>query len=230
MNNGFQFLYIILFAMIAAFLILRLRSVLGRHKDSGEQKRENRPESFPVERSNDNVDSNVVSLPRAKSEKDSPEEKVPTGTVLEAGIYKIQTAANDFDPKEFLNGAQAAFEMIIQAFAKGDTQRLEALLNNEVYNNFLQAIRSREAEKQTLENTLIRIVSCEIIEADMIDSFANITVKIVSEQINVTRDQNGDVVNGDPESVSDVTDIWTFARDTGLQNPNWMLIATRSLD
>ena len=64
----------------------------------------------------------------------------------------------------------------------------------------------------------------------MIDSFANITVKIVSEQINVTRGQNGDVVNGDPESVSDVTDIWTFARDTGLQNPNWMLIATRSLD
>jgi predicted lipid-binding transport protein (Tim44 family) len=230
MNNGFQFLDIILFAMIAAFLILRLRSVLGRHKDSGEQKRENRPESFSVERSNDNVDSNVFSLPRAKSGKDSPEEKISTGTALESGIYKIKNVANDFDPTEFLNGAQAAFEMIIQAFAKGDSEKLETLLNSEVYDNFLKAIRSREAEKQTLENTLIRIVSCEIIEASMIDSVANITVKIVSEQINVTRSQHGDVVNGDPESVSAVTDIWTFARDTDLQNPNWMLIATRSLD
>ena len=230
MNNGFQFLDIILFAMIAAFLILRLRSVLGRHKDTGEQQKENNPEPFSVERTSDNTESNVVSLPRAKSEKNDSEEEFPTETVLETEIYKIQSAANGFDPKEFLNGAQAAFEMIIQAFAKGDTERLETLLNNEVYGNFLQAIRSRETEKQTLENTLIRIASCEIIEASMIDSFANITVKIVSEQINVTRGPNGDVVNGDPESVSDVTDIWTFARDTGLQNPNWMLIATRSLD
>ena len=120
--------------------------------------------------------------------------------------------------------------MIIEAFAKGNTEKLETLLNDEVYNNFLQAIRSRETEKQTLENTLIRIVSCEILEANMINSFAHITVKIVSEQINVTRSLDGDLINGDPENVATVTDIWTFARDTGLQDPNWKLIATRSLD
>ena len=230
MNNGFQFLDIILFAMIAAFLILRLRSVLGRHKDSSEQQNENKSETFSVKRSNDNADSNVVSLPKTKSNKDGAEKETSAKTVLETGIYKIQTASNDFDPIEFLNGAQAAFEMIVQAFAKGDTDRLKTLLNDEVYNNFLQAIRSREAEKQTLENTLIRIVNCEILEADMVNSFANITIKIASEQINVTRSRDGDVVNGDPEKVSAVTDIWTFARDTSLQNPNWMLIATRSLD
>ena len=230
MNNGFQFLDIILFAMIAAFLILRLRSVLGRHKDSGEQQKENNPESYSLERSNDNVDNNIVSLPSAKSEKDSLEEKTGPETALESGLQNIQAATVDFDPKEFLNGAQAAFEMIIQDFAKGNTERLETLLNHEVFNNFLQAIRSREAEKQILENTLIRIVDSEIIEANMIDSFANITVKIVSEQVNVTRNEKGDVVSGNPENVAAVTDIWTFARDTSLQDPNWMLIATRSLD
>ena len=103
-------------------------------------------------------------------------------------------------------------------------------LNQEVYNNFLQAIKTRESKNETLENTLVRIVSCETIEASMLDNFANITVKIVSEQINVTKDKKGDVINGDPDHISVVTDIWTFSRDAISENPNWKLIATRSLD
>jgi predicted lipid-binding transport protein (Tim44 family) len=99
-----------------------------------------------------------------------------------------------------------------------------------VYNNFLVAIRSREAENQSLENTLIRIASCEIIEASLENTFANITIKLVSEQINITVDQDGSVVAGDRDKISTITDIWTFARDMGLEGPNWMLIATRSLD
>ena len=120
--------------------------------------------------------------------------------------------------------------MIVQAFAEGNTELLETLLNNDVYNNFLQAIRSREAEKQTLENNLVRIVSTEIIEAEKASSFANVTVKIISEQVNVTRNENGDIVSGDADHVQKVTDIWTFSRDVGSKDPNWMLIATRSLD
>ena len=230
MSNGFQFLDIILFAMIAAFLILRLRSVLGRHKDSGEPQNNNEGEPFPDKTPKNNTNENIITLSSAKSDAEGLEEAAPHQTELEAGVYKIQSAANDFDPTEFLTGAQSAFEMIIQGFAEGNKALLETLLSDEVYNNFLAAIRSREAESQSLENTLIRIVSCEIIEANLEDAVANITIKLVSEQINITRDQDGSVVNGDVDKISTITDIWTFARDLGLQDPNWLLIATRSLD
>jgi predicted lipid-binding transport protein (Tim44 family) len=230
MSNGFQFLDIILFAMIAAFLILRLRSVLGRHKDSGEPKKNNERESFSENSPKNNANENVISLSSAKSGIERGEETAPLQTELDAGISKIQSVANDFDSAEFLTGAQAAFEMIIQGFADGNTDILKTLLNDEVYNNFLVAIRSREAENQSLENTLIRIASCEIIEASLEDTFANITIKLVSEQINIIVDQDGNVVNGDRDKIATITDIWTFARDTSLQDLNWMLIATRSLD
>ena len=142
----------------------------------------------------------------------------------------IKAASTDFDSKEFLVGARTAFEMIIQTFAEGDTDLLNALLSNEVYNNFLQAIRAREAENQTLENSLVRIVNTEMLEAYMEGSQANVTVKIISEQVNVTRDAEGEVVDGDADHISEVTDIWTFARDTKSRDPNWQLVATRSLD
>ncbi|MBT3991268.1 MAG: Tim44 domain-containing protein [Rhodospirillaceae bacterium] len=232
MGEGFQFIDIILFAMIAAFLILRLRSVLGRHKDSGEPPQRNQPDQFSADPQSENGD-NVISLPnQGVAENDDAEEEIEQEpeTPLDIGINQIRNAAPDFDRTEFLVGARTAFEMIIQAFAEGDTVLLESLLNNEVYNNFLQAIRSREAENQTLENTLVRIVNGEMIEAYMADSVANVTVKIISEQVNVTRDAEGEVVDGDADHISEVTDIWTFARDTKSNDPNWQLVATRSLD
>ena len=230
MSNGFQFLDIILFAMIAAFLILRLRSVLGRHKDTGEPEQNSDGEVFSSNHSIRRSGENVISLPKNENDEEESEKPVSETTLLEKGINEIKSATNDFDPSEFLKGAQSAFEMIVQAFAEGNTELLETLLNNDVYNNFLQAIRSREAEKQTLENNLVRIVSTEIIEAEKASSFANVTVKIISEQVNVTRNENGDIVSGDTDHVQKVTDIWTFSRDVGSQDPNWMLIATRSLD
>lgn len=127
-------------------------------------------------------------------------------------------------------GARTAFEMIVQAFAEGDTELLQNLLNDEVYNNFLQAIRAREAEGQTLENTLVRIRGAEAIEAYIEGRTAFITVKITSEQVNVTRDAEGEVVEGDPNHIAEVTDIWTFGRDIRARDPNWELVATRSLD
>ena len=223
--------------MIAAFLILRLRSVLGRHKDSGEPNQNNNRETFSADPSNKNNadpsnknnNENVISIPKPEGAVDQ-ESNQKDETILETGINKIQSATGDFDPPEFLKGAQAAFEIIVQAFAEGNTELLETLLNNDVYNNFLQAIRSREAEQQTLENNLIRIISAEIIEADKENNNANVTVKIVSEQVNVTRDHNGEIVDGDPDHVAMITDIWTFSRDIESKDPNWLLIATRSLD
>jgi predicted lipid-binding transport protein (Tim44 family) len=243
MGEGFQFIDIILFAMIAAFLILRLRSVLGRHKDSGDPQQGNRPDPFapdnPGDPSNENGD-NVISLPDhgpkygpnqgpEDIDDEEKEDQIPE-TPLDAGINQIMKAAPDFEKTEFLVGARTAFEIIIQAFAEGDTDLLETMLNNEVYNNFLLAIRNREAENRTLENTLVRIVDGQMIEAYMADSVANVTVKIISEQVNVTRDAEGKVVEGAADHISEVTDIWTFARDTISNNPNWLLVATRSLD
>ena len=232
MGEGFQFIDIILFAMIAAFLILRLRSVLGRHKDSGDPLQRNQHDPFASDKNNENSD-NVISLPDHGSietvEEKSEAEKKPE-TPLDIGLAQIKDASTDFDSTEFLVGARAAFEMIIQTFAEGDTDLLNSLLSNEVYNNFLQAIRAREAENQTLENSLVRIVNTEMLEAYMEGSQANVTVKIISEQVNVTRDAEGEVVDGDADHISEVTDIWTFARDTKSRDPNWQLVATRSLD
>tara|TARA_B100000315_G_scaffold35811_1_gene30482 strand:- start:1049 stop:1747 length:699 start_codon:yes stop_codon:yes gene_type:complete len=232
MGEGFQFIDIILFAMIAAFLILRLRSVLGRHKDSGDPQQRNQHDPFAPDQGNENGD-NVIALPDhgpTDSVEDEPEMEQKPETPLDAGLAQIKNASADFDRTEFLVGARTAFEMIIQAFAEGDTDLLNSLLSDEVYNNFLQAIRAREAENQTLENTLVRIVNAEMLEAYMEDSSANVTVKIISEQVNVTRDVEGEVVDGDADNISEVTDIWTFARDSKSRDPNWLLVATRSLD
>ena len=232
MGEGFQFIDIILFAMIAAFLILRLRSVLGRHKDSGDPQQRNQHDPFQPDPAQEKGD-NVIALPDhgpAVDDEEEPEEEPKPETPLDIGLAQIKAASPDFDRTEFLVGARTAFEMIIQAFAEGDTDLLNSLLSDEVYNNFLSAIRSREAENQTLENTLVRIVNAEMLEAYLEDSSANVTVKIISEQVNVTRDVEGEVVDGDADHISEVTDIWTFARDTKSRDPNWLLVATRSLD
>ncbi len=230
MGEGFQFIDIVLFAMIAAFLILRLRSVLGRHRDRG------RPEEGVEDHTLQRRDDNIIPLPDQTEapapvagetlEPNPPQDETP----LDAGFTQIQIASPDFDRTEFLVGARTAFEMIIQAFAEGDRELLESLLSDEVYGNFVAAITSREGANETLENTLIRIVSGDPIEAYLDGSVANVTVKIVSEQINVTRDAEGEVVDGDPDHVSEITDIWTFARDSQSRDPNWALVATRSLD
>lgn len=230
MGEGFQFIDIVLFAMIAAFLILRLRSVLGRHRDHG------RPEDGIGGSGSPKQNDHVIPLPEQAetsplaSEVKDESEATPEETPLGAGFTQIQIAAPDFDRAEFLVGGRTAFEMIIQAFAEGDRSLLESLLSDEVYGNFLSAITDRENVGETLENTLIRIVSAEPIEAYMDGPTAHVTLKIVSEQINVTRDAKGEVVDGDPNHVSAITDIWTFARNTQNADPNWALVATRSLD
>ncbi len=236
----FQFIDIILFGMIAAFLVLRLRSVLGKHKDHGRT----RDDPFHLDRSDQSGQSgqpgqrgqteqdNVVQLPDQDSDQaiDAAAATADPTKPLEVGFSQIKAADSSFDGEEFMVGAHTAFEMIIQAFAEGDQEFLRGLLSAEVFENFARAIRSREDNKETLENTLIRIVKAEPIEAYMSGGEASITVKFVTEQVNVTRDADGEVVSGDANHISEVTDIWTFAHDVSQRDPNWRLSATRSLD
>ncbi len=227
MNDGFQFLDIILFAMIAAFLVLRLRSVLGRR--TGHQDRP-RDLSSKRQREGEN-DGNVIELTDRTDSADDGEDlasETRSDDPLIAGIAQIRLADPKFDAAEFQGGARAAFEMIVHAFATADSGTLRSLLSEEVAENFQNAIKERLEAGETLETTVISIKSAEVIEAEMRGRHAAVTMKFVSEQVNVTRDTEGRVIEGDPNQVTDITDIWTFARNTRARDPNWKLIETRS--
>jgi predicted lipid-binding transport protein (Tim44 family) len=227
MGDNFQFFDIILFGMIAAFLVLRLRSVLGRRKDDEPEGKND--ERFTTEaHENDNENDNIVSLPSSEERKVEQDQKVldPEDKLLIEVVNHIP----NFDKIEFLVGARTAFEMIVEGFAAGDRELLGNLLNKEVYGNFEQSIADREKDSLILENTLIRIIDCQIIEGSVDGSDVFIMVKIISEQINVTRNNEGDTVDGDPEHITTITDIWTFSRNTNDKDPNWELVATRSVE
>lgn len=231
MGNGFQFLDIILFAAIAAFFVLRLRGVLG--KRTGHQK-PSRFDPFAKRKPEEKEEEKVIPLPdRSKAGKaaqaDAPEEApAAEASPLEAGLTQIKLADRSFDEERFLAGARAAFEMIVAAFAAGDAKALRPLLANDVYADFSGAIEERKASGQTLETTLVGIAEASIIEAELQARTAFVTVKFVSEQVNIVRDSRGEVVEGDTNVVTKITDIWTFARNTRSRDPNWTLVATRS--
>ncbi|MEE8500621.1 MAG: Tim44/TimA family putative adaptor protein [Kiloniellales bacterium] len=240
MSNGFQFLDIILFAAIAAFFVLRLRGVLG--KRTGHQKRNLDP--FAKRDKAEGDEDKVIPLPdrtrAAKSEEaeeeapEAPEAAARTAeaegpeTPLAAGLTQIKLADKAFDETEFLSGARTAFEWVISAFAQGDAKTLRPLLSNDVYGDFAGAIEERERAGQTLETSLIGITETAIIEAELQGRTAFVTIKFVSEQVNVVRDSGGEAVEGDPNHVTKITDIWTFARNTRSRDPDWTLVATRS--
>ncbi|HWA41982.1 MAG TPA: Tim44/TimA family putative adaptor protein [Hypericibacter adhaerens] len=244
MGGGFQFLDILFFGAIAVFLVFRLRSVLGK-RIGHEQKDARRYADYrlnPDKAANDSKrdDDKVVALPdrstperTANGDRNAPAgepetiEATPAGP-LDAGLAQIRAADPDFSKESFLGGAKAAFEMIVQAYAAGDVGALRPLLSNEVFDRFKGAIDQRKKAGETLATTLVGIKSAEILEAGLQDRIATVTVKFVSEQVNVTTNAAGKVVDGDGSQVTTVTDIWSFARNTRARDPNWSLVATRS--
>jgi predicted lipid-binding transport protein (Tim44 family) len=233
MGDGFQFLDIVLFAMVAGFLVLRLRSVLG--KKTGHQ--ETRQDPISRRQQEPENESNVVETPNRENDapERAPEPSESDSTAapdsdepLSAGINQIRIVDNNFEPAEFSNGARGAFEMIVQAFAQGDTDTLDNLLAEDVLENFNEAIETRLDANESLETTIIGIKTADVIEAGMDGHNAMVTVKFVSEQVNITHDSENRVVDGDPNEVTEITDIWTFSRDTKTNDPNWKLLETRS--
>ncbi len=224
--GDFQYFDIILFAMIAAFLVLRLRSVLGR-RTGNERRRElfvrrsapiaDKPAPEKVATPGD-PDKDMASLAPAVK---------PADTVAD-GLTRIRRADPNFDPSQFLEGARTAFEMIVSAYAKGDKAGLRPLLSDEVYQPFAATIDERAAAKETFETSDLRLDDAEIVDADLAERTARVTVKLASRQINVTRAMDGSIVDGDPDHPVEKTDYWTFARDTRSADPNWVLVATSS--
>ncbi|HWG79012.1 MAG TPA: Tim44/TimA family putative adaptor protein [Stellaceae bacterium] len=218
--GDYQYLDIVLFAVIAGFLILRLRSVLGR-RTGNERRRDPFVPSKP-----DSVPENVVSLPRGRpSASSSPAD---ASAPVSAPAARIKTADPRFDEAAFLAGARGAFEIIVNAFAKGDTAALQPLLSDAVYASFAEAIRNRLAQHETLETNLLAIKAVELADGEIENDTALATVKFVSDQTNVTRAADGSVVDGSPERVVEKTDIWTFSRALRSRDPNWTLVATHS--
>jgi predicted lipid-binding transport protein (Tim44 family) len=226
MGDGFAYLDVVLLALVAGFLILRLRSVLGRR--TGTEKRPSDP--FQARDATEPRRGPQTPLPL-------PDLTVPPrGTVHEAeaggalglGLKQIAAADPSFAPASFLEGARKSFSWVVESFAKGDSKTLRPLLNDEVYGNFAAAIETRAKAGETLETTLVSVKSADILEARLDGKLAVVTVKFVSEQVNVTRNRAGEVIDGDPVRVVAITDIWTFARDARSRDPNWVLVATRS--
>lgn len=224
MNGGFESFDIILFAVIAAFLVYKLGSVLG--KRTGHERQGEPFESVPGAKPEGGND-NVVTMPSRGEGAPQEEEKEPD-TPLGAGITQIKLADPSFTRESFLQGARGAFEMIITAYALGDMKTLQSLLSDEVYANFAAAVGARERAGRTQETTLVGIDLAEILEARLEDGSATVTVKYESQQVNATRDESGEVLEGDPNKVEEVTDIWTFSRDMRASDPNWSLIGTAS--
>jgi predicted lipid-binding transport protein (Tim44 family) len=233
-----SFDFVTFFFFVAAVIIfLQLRSVLGRRTGSERppydpySKRESaNPTGVDVK-----DDGKVVTLPRRDGQKpangggfEAVDAYAKPGTDLNTSLREIVANDPTFDPKEFVNGARIAYEMIVTAFADGDRKTLKNLLSREVYEGFVAAINEREAKGETVKSSFVGVEKSDIVQAEVKGSEAAVTLHIVSQLISSTHDKDGKVIDGDPETVGEVTDVWTFARDTRSRDPNWKLIATES--
>jgi len=213
---------IILFAMIAAFLVLRLRSVLGRRTGNERRRDFLRGPATPAAPAADKV----VALGQRPTVAAIANPATPAANTVASGLAQISAADPGFDTAHFLDGARAAFDWIVGAFAAGDKERLRSLLSDEVYTPFATAIDERNAAGETLETRIVRLKDIDIVETGVNENVAHVTVKLVSEQVHVLRAHDGSIVDGDPENPIEKSDFWTFARDTRSPDPNWLLVAT----
>jgi predicted lipid-binding transport protein (Tim44 family) len=231
-------IYTIIFLALAVFIFFRLRSVLGQR--TGRE----RPPYDPYS-ARDAVRSpasdKIVTLPQRPAEPavSRPAEPPPppadrwkdvaeSGSSVAAGLDAIAAADPSFDAKHFITGARAAYEMIVTAFAEGDRRQLRSLLSREVYDGFDAAIGERESRGETAESRFVSIDGSTITAAELRVRTAQITVRFVSKLISVTRGRTGNVIDGNAEKVTDVTDVWTFAREVSSRDPNWKVVATEA--
>jgi predicted lipid-binding transport protein (Tim44 family) len=226
----------IFFLVAAVVIFYQLRSVLGRR--TGNERKPIDP--YTAARNSKDPAAqpeNVVSLPRKRTPGEPAEDIYSAidafakpDTELNKGLRAIRDADPSFEPKGFVGGAKMAYEMIVLAYADGDRKTLKNLLSREVYDGFVSAISDREAKSEKIQSSFVGIDKADIVSAEMKGSEAHVTLRIVSELISATRDKAGEVIDGDPETVAEVKDVWTFARDTRSRDPNWKLVATEEED
>lgn len=212
---------IIILAMIAAFLGLRLYSVLGRR---AEHEEESIPQRFDAGDAPQNQGAHpktvqTVSQPR-------PVELEGVLPAVERGIRAIADADRSFDLGAFIEGAKGAYEVVLEAFWNGDRETLRELCDDDVYDGFVGAIEAREAAGHELDNRLIRIEETRIHSATLDGRTARIAVLFVADIAAVTRDKDGNVVAGSLDDALESRDVWTFSRNVAARDPNWVLDET----
>ena len=198
MSSSFEYLDIILLAMIAGFIILRLRRILGRR--TGHEKKVF-GDLFSKKVTQRDTEKKVVNLNSSK--------------------------LDDVAKKQFIKGAKAAYEMIITSFAKGDKHALKPLLNKEIYQNFSDEIDRRKKENLKSELTFVGVKSAEIKNFEKKDNIYIFTVNFVSEIITYRKDKNNKVIEGNPDIIKTVNDVWKFSKNMWSSNPNWYLVETQ---
>ena len=230
-------IYTIIFLALAVFIFLRLRSVLGQRtgrerppydpysaarRGARRDQRQCGDAARPRRRGGAKAGRDRPSRPSAGRASPRPARRSPPGSTPSPREDKT------FDAKHFVAGARAAYEMIVLAYAEGDRRTLKNLLSRDVYDGFEAAIRERESKGETVETRFVSIDKSDITGAELRGRTAQITVRFVSQLVSVTRDKSGNVIDGNPDKVTDVTDVWTFARDLSSRDPNWKLVATEA--
>lgn len=233
----------LIFLVIAVAIFLKLRSVLGRRTGDEEARFERYKQQEAQRRAAASSQDKIITLPRRDREEAPKPVEEPRSTAaveervkalagadvaLAKGLTDIVRVDSSFEPDDFLKGGKVAYELIVTAFAEGNRRSLKELLSPEVYEGFAGAIADRETRGETVEQTFVGIKAGDIVEAELKNGIASVTVKFVSELITATRDRGGEVVAGDPKKIKEVTDIWTFSREVASRNPNWRLIATQA--
>ncbi len=225
----------LIFLVIAIVLILKIRSVLGKHDDYDRSSSRFDPKNFEKGR-----EDNVIPLPDINTNnKPMSDESLDEGEIdrmiaktadgnkeLEKNLKALHEADPRFNPDNFISGAKIAYEMIVNAFAEDDRKTLNNLLAEDVFKGFEMALDDRADRGHIVSSTMVGISKAEILNVELEDKTAKITVKFVSEMISATHNADGELVDGDPAKVQDVTDVWTFSRQVDSENLNWKLVAT----
>ncbi len=226
MSEGIAYADIVILALIAGFILLRLRSVLGQNIGH-----EN-PDFFKKMQPQDEGQEKepIITL----SEKTAKPKEPPQDSYLQtlkdesvkAVLTEIAAKDADFSASGFLSGAKMAFEMVFEGFAKGDRAPLKMLLAPDLYSQFDAEIEARTASDSRTETTLVSVTAKDIIRASLMGNIARLTVSYISEQVSVVRGADGKIIQGNPSDVDQVMDEWTFERDISSRNPNWVIIDT----
>ena len=195
MNYSFEYIDIILLAMIAGFIFLRLRGILGKKSGFEDKMSASFAHDFPKEKSKKTLNEKTF------------DEKAK---------------------KDFLSGAKIAYETIITSFSSGNLKNVKQLLDKKVYDQFDEAIKTRDASGQVSETTFIGIDTAEIKNHENKKGFLEVTVSFVSEIISCVKDKDNNILSGDPKKIKKVFDTWTFSKDVTSNNPNWLLISTET--
>jgi predicted lipid-binding transport protein (Tim44 family) len=220
----------VIFALVALFVAWKLRSVLGMRQDS------ERPGGLlaPLRRV-PGPSNPAVAQPEAPTSAPVPSPAADrwkgvavADPAVWSGLDAIAGADRGFSPQAFLSGARVAYDTVIHAFAAGDSDALKSLMSPEAFANFESAIHARADAGHTMSTTVVLIDNASIVGARLIGTTAQLQVRFSAKLASVTRDTQGEVVDGSPDTVVEHIDLWTFARDVRSRDPNWQLTATES--